>query len=228
MPSWNVHIAHALRVLNKHPKQDLGIHNEQAFVFGCLLPDLYVGYMVKPLTKKIAYMKTHFADPSQVPLPDYDRFETEFVPHDKALYAREHPQDVLLGAWCHLMADHTYNAATRVFLAEHHIPRGERARIGKQGDLDLFGKTMDIDIHIELAQALIQQCRAFKQYEIDIDDVRRACEVVDGIVASNKREHIYGHPHYAMLNQEFFDTTFERVHYLMEQKLLEYAQKRYS
>ena len=163
-----------------------------------------------------------------MPLPDYDRFETEFVPHDKALYAREHPQDVLLGAWCHLMADHTYNAATRVFLAEHHIPRGERARIGKQGDLDLFGKTMDIDIHIELAQALIQQCRAFKQYEIDIDDVRRACEVVDGIVASNKREHIYGHPHYVMLNQEFFDTTFERVDHLMEQKLLEYAHKRYS
>ena len=31
-----------------------------------------------------------------------------------------------------------------------------------------------------------------------------------------------------MLNQEFFDTTFERVDHLMEQKLLEYAQKRYS
>lgn len=246
MPSWNVHIAHAEDLLKRHSPHELGINDWNAFLLGCLLPDVYVGYMVQPLSKKLPYRMTHLADTSKVPLPDYETFASRYVygqdtqnPQDtqdkqdaqdaqdargtQAAHAgaADAAHDLILGTWCHLMADHTYNAHTRVYLAEHHIPRGEKARIGKQGDLQLFGQTFDLHSHIEIDSALLAQAHAFPAYEINDCDLYTTSKIVDNIVKENAQAHLDATPAYTMLDQDFFEEAFEELKSLMERNLLE-------
>ena len=250
MPSWNVHIAHAEQLLSKHSPSELGISDVDAFMLGCLLPDIYVGYMVQPLTKKIPYRETHLADASRVPLPDYEAFAHSYhllAPSDEkdasvsatsstdpaatavtpataatsAPSAAEHlAHDLILGTWCHLMADHIYNAHTRIYLKEHHIPRGEAARIGKQGDLALFGRTFYLHTHIAITPSLLRQTHAFPAYEINDEDLYTTSKIVDNIVEETTRAHIDAVPHYTMLEQAFFDEAFAELAALMERNLL--------
>lgn len=234
MPSWNVHIAHAEDLLKRHSPHELGINDWNAFLLGCLLPDVYVGYMVQPLSKKLPYRMTHLADTSKVPLPDYETFAARYVyargaqgaqdmqdTRDTHAHAPSAAYDLILGTWCHLMADHTYNAHTRVYLAEHHIPRGEKARIGKQGDLQLFGQTFDLHSHIEIDSALLAQAHAFPAYEINDCDLYTTSKIVDNIVKENARAHLDTTPAYTMFEQEFFEEAFEELKSLMERNLLE-------
>lgn len=228
MPSWNVHIAHAEDLLKRHSPHELGINDWNAFLLGCLLPDVYVGYMVQPLSKKLPYRMTHLADTSKVPLPDYETFAAHYVyargaqdTQDTHAHALSAAHDLILGTWCHLMADHTYNAHTRVYLAEHHIPRGEKARIGKQGDLQLFGQTFDLHSHIEIDSALLAQAHAFPAYEINDCDLYTTSKIVDNIVKENAQAHLDATPAYTMLDQAFFEEAFEELKSLMERNLLE-------
>lgn len=231
MPSWNVHIAHAEDLLKRHSPHELGINDWNAFLLGCLLPDVYVGYMVQPLSKKLPYRMTHLADTSKVPLPDYETFAARYVygrgaqdtqdMRDTHAHALSAAHDLILGTWCHLMADHTYNAHTRVYLAEHHIPRGEKARIGKQGDLQLFGQTFDLHSHIEIDSALLAQAHAFPAYEINDCDLYTTSKIVDNIVKENAQAHLDATPAYTMLDQAFFEEAFEELKSLMERNLLE-------
>lgn len=234
MPSWNVHIAHAEDLLKRHSPHELGINDWNAFLLGCLLPDVYVGYMVQPLSKKLPYRMTHLADTSKVPLPDYETFAARYVyargaqgaqdmqdTRDTHAHAPSAAHDLILGTWCHLMADHTYNAHTRVYLAEHHIPRGEKARIGKQGDLQLFGQTFDLHSHIEIDSALLAQAHAFPAYEINDCDLYTTSKIVDNIVKENARAHLDTTPAYTMFEQAFFEEAFEELKSLMERNLLE-------
>jgi len=228
VPSWNVHIAHAEDLLKRHSPHELGINDWNAFLLGCLLPDVYVGYMVQPLSKKLPYRMTHLADTSKVPLPDYETFAARYVyaqdmqdTRDTYAHALSAAHDLILGTWCHLMADHTYNAHTRVYLAEHHIPRGEKARIGKQGDLQLFGQTFDLHSHIEIDSALLAQAHAFPAYEINDCDLYTTSKIVDNIVKENAQAHLDATPAYTMLDQAFFEEAFEELKSLMERNLLE-------
>lgn len=234
MPSWNVHIAHAEDLLKRHSPHELGINDWNAFLLGCLLPDVYVGYMVQPLSKKLPYRMTHLADTSKVPLPDYETFAARYVyargaqgaqdmqdTRDTHAHALSAAHDLILGTWCHLMADHTYNAHTRVYLTEHHIPRGEKARIGKQGDLQLFGQTFDLHSHIEIDSALLSQAHAFPAYEINDCDLYTTSKIVDNIVKENAQAHLDATPAYTMLDQAFFEEAFEELKSLMERNLLE-------
>lgn len=225
MPSWNVHIAHVEYVLAHHALREIAVHNPSAFLLGNLLPDLYVGYMVPDISKKISYNTTHLADPSQVPLPDYDAFAARYLTQPPCTYDEQEHCDVLLGAWCHMMCDHCYNKQTRAFLAAHGIPRGEKARIGKQTDLATFGKTIDIASHITIDDDVMQQIARFPQYRIERCDVDACARVVDEIVAQNRAEHIYTQPTYIMLHQRFFDDTFTMVNNLLHAQLTAYARQ---
>ena len=64
MPSWNIHIAHVQRLLHEQDARSLGIRDANAFLFGNLVPDIYVGYLVQPISRKVPYRVTHFADPA--------------------------------------------------------------------------------------------------------------------------------------------------------------------
>lgn len=205
MPSWNIHTAHVERLLREEGAAALGVRDENAFLLGNLAPDVYVGYMVPNTTVRIDYKLTHYTIREHIPLPRYDDF------WDFYIAGRDDVSDVVLGAWAHLVADHVYNAHTRAYLASIGVEPGERARIGKQGDFALFGRTLDISLVPHVDEALLAQCAAFPPYSILERDVRGAVESARRIVEKNQAEHLGGVPDYQLLTAEFFDVAREEA-----------------
>lgn len=85
MPSWNIHIAHAEGLLAESGPLARVVRDRNAFLFGNLIPDIYVGYMVPGIVHPIPYRVTHFAKPEHIPKPR----EAEFWAHYVAPMASE-------------------------------------------------------------------------------------------------------------------------------------------
>ena len=206
MPSWNIHTAHVERLLREEGAARLGVRDENAFLLGNFAPDIYVGYMVPNTTFRIDYKLTHHSIREHIPLPRYDEFWRYYIA------GRDDVPDVVLGAWAHLVADHVYNAHTRAYLATIGLEPGERARVGKQGDFALFGRTLDISLVPHVDEVLLDQCAEFPPYSILERDARAAVEVAASIVEKNRAEHIDGTPDYQLLTAEFFETARQEAH----------------
>lgn len=206
MPSWNIHTAHVERLLREEGAARLGVRDENAFLLGNLAPDIYVGYMVPDITFRIDYKLTHHTIREHIPLPRYDEFWDFYIAGQRKV------SDVTLGAWAHLVADHVYNAHTRAYLASIGMEPGERARIGKQGDFALFGRTLDISLVPRVSDALLAQCAEFPPYTILPHDLRGAVTSAERIVEKNRTEHLSGVPDYQLLTAEFFDVAREEAH----------------
>lgn len=78
MPSWNIHIAQAERLLARDGACARFVRDANAFLFGNLVPDIPVGYMV-PGAPHITYRETHFTEPVPIPKPDEERFWRSFA-----------------------------------------------------------------------------------------------------------------------------------------------------
>ena len=206
MPSWNIHTAHVERLLREEGAEALGVRDANAFLLGNLAPDIYVGYMVPDTTYRIDYKLTHQALREHIPLPRYDEFWRYYIA------GRDDVPDVVLGAWAHLVADHVYNAHTRAYLATIGLEPGERARVGKQGDFALFGRTLDISLVPHVDEVLLDQCAEFPPYSILERDACAAVDVAVSIVEKNRAEHIDGTPDYQLLTAEFFETARQEAH----------------
>ena len=206
MPSWNIHTAHVERLLREEGAAALGVRDKNAFLLGNLAPDIYVGYMVLDTTFRIDYKLTHHASREHIPLPRYDEFWDFYIAGHRSV------SDVTLGAWAHLVADHVYNAHTRAYLTSIGVEAGERARIGKQGDFALFGRTLDISLVPHVDDALLAQCAAFPPYSILERDLHGAVASAQRIVEKNQVEHLAGVPDYQLLTAEFFDVASEEAH----------------
>ena len=206
MPSWNIHTAHVERLLREEGAASLGVRDENAFLLGNLVPDIYVGYMVPDTTLRIDYKLTHLTTREHIPLPRYDEFWEFYIA------GHEEVSDLTLGAWSHLVADHVYNAHTRAYLASVGVEPGERARIGKQGDFALFGRTLDISMVPHVDRALLAQCSAFPPYSILERDVCGAVESARRIVERNRAEHLSETPEYQLLTADFFAVAREEAH----------------
>ncbi len=216
MPSWNIHTAHVERLIDDGSLDDVGISHVDDFLFGNLVPDIYVGYMICNPSRKIAYRETHFADPSIIPAPDASLFYRQFV--------RGHDVDeVVLGAWTHLLCDHYYNLRTTRFIDRIGVSAGEQTRIRKQADFDLFGRTLPIARIPRLTKRLVRCCEAFPQYPIDEQDVRAAIAVQRGVVRRNQEEHVEGAPGYCLLTEEFFTKTYALVDAVLHEALRRYS-----
>ena len=79
MPSWNIHIAHTERLLGDEGPLAAAVRDRNAFLFGCVVPDIYVGYMVPGISDPIPYHVTHFADPEPIPKPREEEFWNTYV-----------------------------------------------------------------------------------------------------------------------------------------------------
>ena len=216
MPSWNIHTAHVERIINAEDLSSIGVSDANAFLFGNLVPDIYVGYMVPDVTRKIEYRDTHFADPGFIPAPDASLFYRRYVQPGDA-------DDVTLGAWTHLLCDHYYNLRTIEYIDRIGVEPGDQTRIRKQGDFDLFGRTLEISRVPEVTVALIDQCAAFPQYPVDEPDVRGAVDAAAQIVERNCRDHVAGIPEYSLLMPKFFADTFAEVDDVLCKALHAYA-----
>ena len=56
-----------------------GIGDENAFLFGNYVPDIYVGYMVPDASCRVDYCLTHLACPNTIPLPQASWFWDIYV-----------------------------------------------------------------------------------------------------------------------------------------------------
>ena len=216
MPSWNIHTAHVERILEDEDLASVGVSDANAFLFGNLVPDIYVGFMVPDVTRKIEYGDTHFADPGFIPAPDASLFYRRYVQAGDT-------SDVTVGAWTHLLCDHYYNLRTIEYIDRIGVEPGEQTRIRKQGDFDLFGRTLEISRVPEVTTSLVDQCAAFPQYAVDEPDVRGAVDVAAQIVERNRREHVDGAPEYSLLMSKFFADTFAEVDEVLRKALHAYA-----
>lgn len=79
MPSWNIHIAHAEGLLSSGGPVARMVRDRNAFLFGNLIPDIYVGYMVPAIAEPIPYRVTHFAAPEHIPKPREHEFWDAYV-----------------------------------------------------------------------------------------------------------------------------------------------------
>ncbi len=217
MPSWNIHTAHVERLLADATPADLGVRDVSDFLFGNLVPDIYVGYMVPDASKKIEYRETHFADPEFIPAPDASEFYRRYV-------RGRDVDDLTLGAWTHLLCDHYYNMRTVEFIGLVGVPAGEQTRIRKQGDFDLFGRTLNIAATCAVTSRLLAQAAAFAQYAIDERDVRKTVEAQRAIVRANDERHVDGTPAYSLLTEDFFVQTFNEVDDVLHRALRRHVQ----
>lgn len=216
MPSWNIHTAHVERLLAEYGADALGVRDADAFLFGNLLPDVYVGYMVPDVSHKIRYRTTHFADPAFIPTPHFGYFAAIYVDGRDA-------SDVTLGAWAHLVADHIYNRETRRFIDAIGVRPGNETRVRKQGDFDLFGRTLEISSAPEATPGLLGQVAGFPQYAVAAADARAAARVARDVVRANRERHVGGAPAYSLLTPEFFSHTYDLVDEAIAAGLLAHA-----
>ena len=217
MPSWNIHTAHVERLLREEGAEALGIRDVNAFLLGNFAPDIYVGYMVPSTTYRIDYKLTHLAQREHIPLPRHDDFWDFYVAR------QDHVSDLTLGAWAHMACDHVYNAHTRSYLARVGVQPGERARVGKQGDFALFGRTLDISLVPHVDDALLEQCAEFGPYRILERDVRATVDVAARIVETNRAEHVTDEPSYQLLSSDFFEAARQEAHETVVAGLRAYA-----
>ena len=206
MPSWNIHTAHAEKLLREEGPATLGVTDVNAFMFGNYVPDIYVGYLVKPTTKTIEYKDTHLARKAYIPLPRHDIFWRRYIE------GRDNVSDVTLGAWTHLVCDHVYNKHTRAFIKKVHVRPGEQTRVDKQGDFAAFGHTLAISTHVAVDDALLAQCAAFPQYDIPEADVRETVRAACAFVDDNQEHFLPELPKLALLTPEFFADAFAEAH----------------
>lgn len=79
MPSWNIHTAHAECLFSADGPVSRVVRDRNAFLFGNLIPDIYVGYMVPSIASPIPYRTTHFANPEHIPKPRFEEFWDRYV-----------------------------------------------------------------------------------------------------------------------------------------------------
>lgn len=221
MPSWNIHTAHVERLFSEYKPEELSIHDPNSFLFGNFAPDIYVGYMVAHTTRTIPYGATHLTDPAFMPLPDADLFWDSYVAPRPGL---PKATDLTLGTWAHLVADRCYNGAVRRVIADRDLPHGDELRVRKQADFDAFGRTLDISLVPQATDELVREAQEFPQYPLVQSDVLAALAVAKDIVDKNRAEHLEEEPVWNLLDEAFFDETFEEAHNTIAARLYERAQ----
>lgn len=130
--------------------------------------------------------------------------------------------DMVLGTWVHLLADCTWNQAVSDLLDARGEQPSRDFRIKKQGDFDLFGKSLELDLMPRLTPQLIEVAAAFPQYEIDAASVSATCAIAHETVRTN---HPVAGAAYRLLDEEFFDRVFAEVNARAEREV-EYAGSR--
>lgn len=81
MPSWNIHIAQTEELLSRGGTLAATVRDRNAFLFGNIVPDIMVGYMVPGVSEPIPYRITHCAAEEPIPKPrEWEFWETYVEP----------------------------------------------------------------------------------------------------------------------------------------------------
>ncbi len=138
MPSWGIHLA----VANDAVKT-LKLEDENAFLFGNVLPDLLCGYVVEDISKVLLYDETHFCDVAGLgnkspALPNYSELLKKYGKKDNSIF---------IGYYLHLLTDYhwnTYAIKKLDGLNPRDYDKGEYLTLNrmKQLDFNTFDKSL--------------------------------------------------------------------------------------
>jgi len=134
----------------------------------------------------------------------------------RSLVDQRQLRELIVGIWCHLVCDHVYNAHTRAFLRAHHIPTGEDARIRKQADFDVYGRSLDMNRLPEASDELFAVAAAHPQYGFTHSDVEQTLQVIQRIAEENRQNSVSS-PQYQMLDTEFFSSAYKEAEDILVQ-----------
>ncbi len=208
------------------------IHYPDAFLLGNVAPDVHIGFMVPGYSHKVRYGRSHQSYPGSLPIPSYKRYQRNFMDglnpaeyllqtdfiqpnvsyclaEQRSLVNQRQLREFIVGIWCHLVCDHVYNAHTRAFLRAHHIPTGEDARIRKQADFDVYGRSLDMNRLPEASDELFAVAAAHPQYGFTHSDVEQTLQVIQRIAEENRQNSV-SCPQYQMLDTEFFSSCLSK------------------
>lgn len=220
MPSWNIHAAITKEILEHHNPLTLGITNTNHFTFGNLVPDIYVGYMVKDISHTHRYIQTHLTTPEHIPIPGAIEFwDTYIAPYIE----KGGVESIVLGAWSHLETDAIFNRAVRRFNAAHDIQPGNETRIKKQADFHLFGNQLDMDVTIDADKNLMSAAENFSHYPIERSDVLSAIHAFEEAKRRSKTEPMTSS--YLLLSRSFLTDTLQAAIHDVSNNLTEYARE---
>lgn len=219
MPSWNIHTALVEELFSQERPATLGVANKDAYLFGNLIPDLYVGYMVKDASHTLRYIDTHYADPEHIPVPHEQQFWDRYI---EPFIASGGVDEMTLGAWAHLLADKRYNASVRAYNAAHHIEPGEETRKRKQHDFELFGHELAPSLEVHVNACLLEQAAQFPQYAIEPSDVKAAA-CAHRLHIKRSQEPV-NNPHYSLISRDFIAQVFDEITQETIERLGVYAQ----
>lgn len=104
MPSWAIHLKIAKELAKNMPEKDY-----ERFLLGNLLPDVNMGYLINPISKKIPYSITHYEkmetfEGKTKGFPDYETFMQN--------YKGDMNDPIILGYLAHLATDFYWNYQT--------------------------------------------------------------------------------------------------------------------
>ena len=189
--------------------------------------------MVPDYSHKVRYGRSHQSYPGSLPIPSYKRYQrnfmdglnpaeyllqTDFIQPNVSYCSAEQCglvdqrqlRELIVGIWCHLVCDHVYNTHTRAFLHAHHIPTGEDARIRKQADFDIYGRSLDMSRLPEASDELFAVAAAHPQYGFTHSDVEQTLQVIQRIAEENRQNSV-SCPQYRMLDTEFFSSAYKEA-----------------
>ncbi len=213
MPSWNLHAYHTKKLLDNPELSLREYFDPDAFMLGNIAPDIYVGYMVNPISKKLPYEVTHCADTQIIPVPNTEKFYELYI--EPALKEGKVPDAMAVGAWLHLITDSHYNDSTRFFLKQRGLTPCSALRIKKQADYARFGKQVCPEIEIIPNEEALKEAKRFAQYPIEEEDARRAIDTFNNIVRKDSK-HPEQKDDYQLFNQKWFDTVSKDVQNVLE------------
>ena len=235
MPSWNIHMAQTERLFTHMSEKTFPVSEKNIFVFGNLVPDIFVGYMVPGIKPCISYGKTHFAVPSKIPLPNELEFWNLYIgdqsqpPKDspccncqigpmsndlefhqsKRFTKKDNVDAIVLGIWAHLATDNIWNDRTRKFANVHQIQITDSLRVAKQADFDIYGRTQYLGKGPFVTEELLNSSKKMVQYPLSKQIVIKTCAIAQKIVEDAHHNKNEINKQYQLFDKMWLDKTME-------------------
>lgn len=168
MPSWPIHIKIAQK-LNKK----LNLDNDN-FIFGNILPDLYNGFIIDNLSQKISSKETHFRENKKINIEKF-----------KEKYQNKLNNPIVLGYLTHLLADEYYNLyiihkfhlENKNWDQEPENTKKNNILHKKHHDLNLYGNKLIKSIHLNIQSNNIKP----EIYNITKEDIIKTTDYLNNL-----------------------------------------------
>ncbi len=224
MPSWITHLVTANKLSNK-----IKINDKNSFLFGNIMPDILINYIVKNTSIHKNYKETHFSEKRVINgiSLDFPQPENFFN-----LYKENMNNSVVLGYYIHLITDYFWNeiSYSKYFKGSHTIVElqlldGTTKKCSfddaihiKQKDFKIFTEYLKNNNKIErikYTEDLLKNCKQIKEIPLTKEDIENSIVEVENYIIGNGNDDIIIDNEYKLFHQNelqnYFDESIEYI-----------------